>query len=201
MKIIITSIITLLCFKVNAQYTSIQNLDSPDNFPQSGVYYKDLNSVLDPFVGTWRYSSGNNEFEIVLEKKLESSQNGYYYRDMLIGSYRYVVNGIEKVNVLNTHDLSILNGDSNPIRAYVIITGNSRGCDECDSNEKWIIGAIKDPVSQTFNDLFIRNIIHNGQDAIKITIHYGGPRTRMDGELESTPVSFPAGAEYILIKQ
>lgn len=201
MKKTITSIIIMLCFTAKAQYTSIQNLDSPSNFPSQGVYYKDLNNILDPFVGTWKYIQGNNEFEIILEKKLMSSQNGYYYLDTLIGSYRYVENGVEEVNVLNTHDLSFPDGDINPISADIIITGNSRGCDECGVNEKWIIGGIKDPVSKTISELFVRKITHNGQEAIKISIHYVGPRARKAGDPDGIPISFPPAVEYILIKQ
>ena len=206
MKNIILSITTLLCFTLNAQYTSIENLDisdssnSPD-FPVYGVYYKDLNNILNPFVGTWKYTNGNNVFEIVLQKKLMSSQNGYFYKDMLIGSYRYVENGIEKVNVINTHDISLVDGNLNPIRASSIYTGKTRGCDACGINEKWIIGTIYDPVSQTYNNLFIRKATHFGQERLIITIHYGEAVGVTEDAPEQTPVSFPPAVEFILIKQ
>lgn len=193
----------MLCFKVNAQYTSIQNLDNPNNFPTQGVYYQDLNNILNTFVGTWKYTNGNTIFEIVLQKKSMSSMNGYYYLDMLIGSYRYIENGIEKVNVINTHNLSYPDGYSNPITGYVIITGQYRGCVECGPNEKWIIGGINDPVSQTISDLFIRKITHNGQEALKMTIHFTGIRAVNTDEPEVTPIpiSFPPAVDFILIKQ
>lgn len=183
------------------QCTSIQNLDNPDNFPALGVYYKDLNNILNDFVGTWKYSKDDNLFEIILEKKFMSSLNGYYYMDMLIGSYRYVENGIEKVNVINTHDVSFPDGYSNPIMASFILTGKSRGCDLCGINEKWIIGGIRDPVSQTISNIFIRKSTHYEQEALKITIHYGEAVGVTADAPERTPISFPPAVEFILIKQ
>ena len=52
----------------------IKDIDGPGNeYAQAGVYYRDLNHILDPFVGTFIYSNGTTTFEIVLQKKLHSS--------------------------------------------------------------------------------------------------------------------------------
>jgi hypothetical protein len=68
-----------------------------------GAYYKDIDNLLPKFVGTWKYTNGNESFTIKL-KKLTSYYEALegYYIDALVGEYRYVnTNGIEHVNTLS----------------------------------------------------------------------------------------------------
>ncbi|MFL9843881.1 DUF6705 family protein [Flavobacterium rhizosphaerae] len=68
-----------------------------------GIYYKDLDNDLDYYVGTWEYVSGTTTLTIILEKRImKHFQDNYndYYEDILVGEYRYVENGVEKVNTL-----------------------------------------------------------------------------------------------------
>lgn len=68
-----------------------------------GAYYKDLDNDLDKFVGTWKYTNGSTSLTITLIKKVMQpliSENMNYYEDIIIGEYKYIENGVEKINTL-----------------------------------------------------------------------------------------------------
>lgn len=58
-------------------------------------YLKDTHGALDKFVGTWKYTNGNEEFTIKIIKveKTDFSGTRNYYIDALFGGYKYVKNG------------------------------------------------------------------------------------------------------------
>lgn len=63
----------------------------------SGTYKKDLNNVLDPYIGVWKGTLNGRQFTLYLDKyerKLFPQSNGdyyyYYYCDILIGRYEYL---------------------------------------------------------------------------------------------------------------
>lgn len=72
------------------------------NIP-NGAYVKDIDNLINPFVGTWRYINGNNELTILLIKKEMYNANGLnnYFEDTIMGGYSYVENGITIVNTLD----------------------------------------------------------------------------------------------------
>lgn len=185
----------------SSSYAQIQLSDIEDpNYPEPNKYYKDSNNLLDSFVGTFLYSNGSTSFEIKLEKKINSSvNNGIYFEDLLIGAYRYVENGVEKVNTLNDLDNNIPNGSLNPISGNGIMRGKVLGQDDAAPNEAWIYASIKDPISDTSSKLFIRKIMINGQEAIKIGVYFHHI-VRDENDPEPVPNSFPS-EEFILIKQ
>ncbi len=103
MKNIITLVflLTLIAFNCKAQTISLTNvnwLTVPD-----GAYVKDTDGKLSAFVGTWQWTNGNDEFTVVFVKKemynLENTND--YSEDKLLGSYRYIKNGVEVANNLN----------------------------------------------------------------------------------------------------
>ena len=61
-----------------------------------GYYQNDLNNLLDAFPGTYIYSSGNMSFKIVLKKVIKQYFDSHY-EDLIIGEYKYIENGIEKL--------------------------------------------------------------------------------------------------------
>jgi len=75
-----------------------------------GTYYQD--NVINNYVGTWKWSSGADEFTIVLVKK--KSILSKYSVDVLSGGYRYVKNGVEQVNTLNDVNIDI-NAPDGPV--------------------------------------------------------------------------------------
>lgn len=48
---------------------------------------------LDKFVGTWKWSSGNDTLTIVLQKQMENTHPTFGSREAIIGWHRYVKNG------------------------------------------------------------------------------------------------------------
>ena len=93
-KIIYQTLIVLILFNtmVTAQ---IINMDT--NSPtESGIYYKDLDHRLDPYVGTWLYTEGNTSLRIKLVKKehyLVETVHKSYYSDFIVGEFQYIENG------------------------------------------------------------------------------------------------------------
>lgn len=98
-------IIALITIACNAQspiismvdYENNDNLELTDN-----CYLKDVGNKFAPFVGTWKWTQGNTELTLVIEK-LEMVYDPHLniYTDELIGKYKYVENGIEVTNTLN----------------------------------------------------------------------------------------------------
>ena len=77
---------------------------------QAGAYYKDAANELNKFEGTWLYTNGNTSFKLILQKRtMQLIKN--YYKDVLVGGYQYIENGVEKVNWLSdvnaTHAVTI----------------------------------------------------------------------------------------------
>lgn len=195
--------IIVLMISVVSQSQTIKDINA---FPwaESGVYYKDLNNVLGPFVGTYLYNdpATNTSFKIILQKKLQSSL-GSFYQDMLIGGYKYIKNGVVKVDVEN-YFLDNESSSNQVIIGYMILTGNHIiDCDDCLPNEKRIYGSIRDPNSSGYVDkLFIRKITVNNQEAIKIYIHHSMEEMRVPGMPSFiTLPGYPLFEEFVLLKQ
>jgi hypothetical protein len=60
------------------QSSSIQNLDNPDNYGELGLYYKDLNNILNPFVGTWQNINADKLFSVNFWVDEEMGLIGHY---------------------------------------------------------------------------------------------------------------------------
>lgn len=68
------------------------------------TYFKDVNNVLDKFVGTWRYENtlSNTIFEITFTKVIQAEGHKNGYVDELSAQFKLTVNGIEKYNTYIT---------------------------------------------------------------------------------------------------
>jgi len=168
---------------------------------EQGYYYKDFNNTLNQFEGTYLYTNGNTFFKIILQKKVQSNYNDYCQEDILIGAYKYVENGITKVDVLNDINNIYADGWDYKISGNFILTGNTLGCTDCSLNEKWIRGSIEDPVSGSVDTLFIRKVTENGQEAIKIWIYHQMGHRNADEPVTTNSISYPIGEDFILLKQ
>ena len=75
-----------------------------DDTDINGAYYKDTNNDFDKFVGTWKYTNGITSLTITLQKKAQyhkfHSNGDNYYLDVMVGEYKYIENGVEKINTL-----------------------------------------------------------------------------------------------------
>lgn len=97
-KIFLTLIMVVLTtIIINAQSPILSiTTERGSNIPD-GAYLKDTNNVLDKFTGTWQYTQGNDTLTISIQK-ITQHFNGSYYKDKLIGGYKYVQNGKVLVN-------------------------------------------------------------------------------------------------------
>ena len=125
--------------------TEIHNISEPIGKRVAGTYYKDVDSLLNNFEGTWFYSTTNADgtitslkikFRKVETKEFNSPIDGTYYEDALIGVYRYIDHGIVKFDNLTTLYNDIEYWRFN-IRGNRFIGNNGAPfCTECLPNEK-----------------------------------------------------------------
>lgn len=97
MKHLFLVLLTLVGVSVNAQKEDFirRNREYPLNYPIESVkeysYFKDLDKILDPYVGTWKYTYKDRQITLVLikeERVLEQQYNNkMYYTDRLLGRY------------------------------------------------------------------------------------------------------------------
>jgi hypothetical protein len=75
-----------------------------ENITVRGVYFKDVNNVLDKFVGTWKYedTSTNTIFEITFSKVINQERIFDNYADELSAQFKLSINGVEQYNTYNT---------------------------------------------------------------------------------------------------
>ena len=141
--------IILLVIMVFSNYllsqTEIHNISEPIGKRVAGTYYKDVDSLLNNYEGTWFYSTTNTDgtitslkikFRKVEMRGFNSSINGLFYDDALIGVYQYIDHGIVKFDNLTTLYDDIEYWRFN-IRGNRFIGNNGAPfCTECLPNEK-----------------------------------------------------------------
>ena len=105
-NILIILILATFSISCKAQ-TVINNETFRDIDLPSNAYVKDINNNHDAIVGTWKWLSPNgDEFELVIEETEmypDPHPEINQFWDEVHGKYKYVENGIEKVNVLNNN--------------------------------------------------------------------------------------------------
>ncbi|MDH7446345.1 DUF6705 family protein [Aquimarina sp. 2201CG14-23] len=97
MKAILKILIVVFAIQGYSQtIIPIEDYENPENYTKttSDYYYKDVNGVLDKFLGTWRYQTDNEFFEITFTKKTNHKSGMGYYGDLLISRYKYKKNGV-----------------------------------------------------------------------------------------------------------
>ena len=64
-------------------------------------YIKDTQNVYNNFAGTWQWTNGNSTFTIKLQKvEYWKAPNNNYFKDLILGGYKYVENNIVIVDRL-----------------------------------------------------------------------------------------------------
>lgn len=191
MKQIITIIIVLACFNCKAQ-NPILPLDDWDE-EQTNAYYKDLDNELDSFVGTWLYTEGTTSLKMVLKKEVMYF-NGRYYKDLIVGEYQYIKNGIEKINTL---------ADLNTVTGYEHkIDGNSifKDCvflpaSDCVEGEIRLDVNLSDPITEHASSTLLHKRILNGQHALRVRMSFSYFKNN------APDPTMPWKGEYLFIKQ
>jgi hypothetical protein len=197
MKKIIITLLIMFAVSCKAQTTIIPLLGLEGTTPVN-TYIKDIGNDLDPFVGTYVYTSGGTTFKIVLQKiTMVHDIDRNYYEDLLIGEIEYTEQYINEL-VFTTPQLA--NPNLYPyhhrIRGNSLYENNHNPyCNDCAPNEKRVRLSICD--TRLCGQMFVRKIIVGGNPAIKIFKRSNLPFRRV-GEAPIYPI-IPDG-EYILIK-
>jgi len=207
MRNILFALVVLFSFSCKAQ-TPVKSLYEDDT-DITGAYYKDLYNDFDNFVGTWIYTNGSTSLTITLKKKLQvhrSESNGFnYYMDFIIGEYRYMENGVEKINTLPQLSSALTNPYSYNISGSVIVGPNSQYCLNCGPNDRKILLGFSDPTREIFAfepEMIFQRADERGVQKLKLKFRtISGSLPKMSGEEPMyTSYTVPFGV-YILVKQ
>lgn len=113
---------------------------------KDGAYYKDTANELNKFEGTWLYTNGTTSFKLILQKKTMQSY-GNHYRDLLVGGYQYIENGVEKVNYLNDVNAVYQDIRDQKVTGTYLITNGSYLpiCGSCPASERILSITMSEP--------------------------------------------------------
>jgi hypothetical protein len=111
MKILLTSLyLTFTTTIINAQSIQkvpLENFHVGENAHLSYVYYKDVNNLLDKYLGTWEYNQNGHFFKITFFKQTNFRETpvghpkASIFTDRIYGLYQYKLNGIEIYHVIS----------------------------------------------------------------------------------------------------
>lgn len=197
MRNIINLIFIFFAISCKAQTPIIDISDDDGSYEIDNAYYKDTQNLLNPFVGTYIYTNGNDTLKIVLQKK-EMSFWYNHYEDLIIGEYQYIEDGVEKSNTLDKLNNNYSNGRFYSIDGNLLLNGHSL-CDDCEPNEKHLRGGLVETSTDNSAEIDFKLTTVGGQPALRVWL-YWRYRTSYDGQAPLQQASFPGG-EYIMIKQ
>ena len=187
-------------FACKAQ-TPIVSLNTPRYQTDVGAYFKDINNELNQFIGSWKYTNESTTFEITIEKK-EMVYNGKYYEDLLIGEYKYMVNGVIEINTLPRLTMSLVEGRKHSISGRQILASDyyNPPCDDCLLSEKRVKLHLSDPdrLYLSTSSITLRYLLNESPEKLSILIK--GESGGIIPENVPDQGRFPLG-DFILIKQ
>jgi hypothetical protein len=161
--IIIAIVFTIEC---SAQ-TKVVNITKTSSSLEANLYCKDIDNSLDPFVGTWIHTDGNTSLKIVLKKELKF-YTGENYKDLIVGEYQYIENGVEKINTLSRLDSSYIKRWDHAISGNFILKNDSPPkCEDCLPNQKRVKLTFRDPIQERMGKFILQKIIVDGKPALK----------------------------------
>lgn len=135
------------------------------------AYYKDVDGIMNKFEGTWIYQNGNTSLTIKLEKK-EAYFNNRYYRDRLVGEYKYTVDGVDVVNYLPRFNDSNVNDSQRSIKGSRSVLKNYMpSCTDCSDTERLFSLYFRDFERNYLRSrIVIRHKTDNNVEKLKILI-------------------------------
>lgn len=195
MEKIITIIIVFVTGFLSAQtYQTIESIEEKGE-SEYGVYYKDVNNVFNTFEGTYEYDGSNFYFKMVLQKKVCVNISDYFWRDMIIGKYQFIKDGVD-VSFLSDNLNNIDDADAN-VNFSSIRDSEPIFCPDC-LPDKWLIGSIfdPDPTKERSASIYMAKKIQNGEEGIYVWFHYEVRAQRYD-EPDPLPPHLPSGKFFM----
>jgi len=185
MKHIVTTIVLFIILCCNAQ-TQIISLTQPNlsNFTE-GIYLKDTQGLLTPYIGTWKWESGNSNLTIVIEKltKDYEATTTKQYRDKLVGRIKYVENGVLIFSTLTSTIPSLTQRNGVPI------------------NNKLNFSFRDTLTHHKFGGKVDFDLINNSMQVKFRVRDVEGPRFYVPGEQPESPnFSIPKNIDFVLTK-
>lgn len=113
-KIILIGLIALSTINCKAQIIAVENYNNYNNDLQDGAYIKDINNVLGKYVGTWKGSYNNKNYEFRIIKHTFDNTKLKYKEDLLLIRYKITdINNsvIEDTTSLLNDSPFVINGD------------------------------------------------------------------------------------------
>ncbi|MGB1270116.1 MAG: DUF6705 family protein [Flavobacteriaceae bacterium] len=104
MKNILYIVIVLFGYNSTLAQTIVKPIESEYTTSNSGsnTYFKDINFVLDKFVGTWKYENDNTVFEVTFSKLIHESYPNNQFNDELKAEFRLTINNIVQFDTYTT---------------------------------------------------------------------------------------------------
>lgn len=118
---LIMLLLLIFSVSINAQVTEIpiENYWEGDNDNINNAYFKDINGLLNKYVGTWEYNQNGHYFKIKFVKQtnyqevpLDSPYKIKRKSDRIYGLFEYKLNGVSIYNTILTQNKSYIYSDS-----------------------------------------------------------------------------------------
>ena len=195
MKNILKILFLLLTITSNSQ---IINIKDDNGIIVPGAYYKDVDSVLDAFEGTWLYTNGNISLKILLVKKV-GHYNGLYTDDFICGGYEYKINNQVLITTLSDATANYTAKLRYSILGNYVLKNNYVPiCTDCVPGENRLNLSFSE--HKLYGNLIIKKTIINGQDAINIDLMISPSYYHTNSPPPPSDFTVPSGI-YTLIKQ
>ncbi|PWK20850.1 DUF6705 family protein [Xanthomarina spongicola] len=144
-------------------------------------YYKDVDNDYNPYVGIWKWESGNNSLTIIFNKFEHYPSGSGDYFDFLLGEYKYTENSVELVNtfpLIEPIGVPNIVNQEDPLNnniSSIVITTIDRGfppCPECAPNTRFIILSISDPTKPgLWGEIKMARFVEGGVEKIRAKIN------------------------------
>lgn len=187
-----------MCSYCKAQ--TIVPLDA-DEEQSTSTYFKDTNMDMDKFVGTWVFNDGSGKIlTITLQKKLMVPFDNHF-EDLLIGEYKYEINGYTVVNTLPLLNDTNIVGLEHKISGREIYPNNMFvPCPSCSPTEKRFTLSFEDPLRPyLMAAINLRYLIGVTPEKLQATI-YQQDAVILPNDYSLSQPRVPFG-EYVLTKQ
>ena len=115
----------ILCITKGFSQNQVINIIDDNGEPIHGAYYKDIDSLLNPFVGRYVFDNGQKRLKFVLQKMIHSSMSGVYFEDLIVGEFEYSENGVLITSTLNNFNAGWINGVKHSIHGNMIVDVDS----------------------------------------------------------------------------
>ncbi|RBW57580.1 hypothetical protein DS884_11035 [Tenacibaculum sp. E3R01] len=104
-KILFLILIISVVVSCKAQIIAVEDFEEYPNELPDGAYIKDVNGVLNKYVGTWKGTYNTKSYEFIVVKVTKEDLNLKFKEDLLLIRYKITdANGVVLENTLNLPD-------------------------------------------------------------------------------------------------